>query len=266
VHPLFPQASEGTGLKSLADRPATAGEHDDALVSAREISAWSAAAEQRRRMDWLAISLPLDSSHLFARLPFNDAIRLAALVGTGRMTWTEVNAALNARIKLAITRLRAGPGDGSARLDPHEAWEQAQRSGEDEIWASYHAKCDAVFAEDSSAEGIGRWSTARMRDNELVLGRLRNERDRALAELSRRLGRQPPRQASTTSPSSAVTARMQLASAERDALRKLDASGFIGSQSMADAILDLAVPLAGSIEQQRGHLPRRAKHPDRRRG
>ena len=61
-------------------------------------------------MEWLAIGLPHNSSHLFGRLPFGDAVRLAALVGTGQMTWAEVNAALDAKIKLAIARERVGTG------------------------------------------------------------------------------------------------------------------------------------------------------------
>lgn len=199
-------------------------------------------------MEWLAIGLPHNGSHLFARLPFDDAIRLAALVGTGQLTWTEVNAALDAKIKLAVARLRAGSGDGVASSDPHDVWEAAQRAGEDDIWARYHAKCDAVFAADSTADELDRWSTEHIRHNERVLNRLRNERDRALAALSRRLGPQPPRQA-PASPHNPATRQTQLAVAERDALRKLDDSGFIGSQVMADAILDLAMPLAGIIER-----------------
>jgi hypothetical protein len=197
-------------------------------------------------MEWLAIGLPHNGSHLFARLPFDDAIRLAALVGTGRLTWTEIHAALDAKIKLAIARQRARSGDGFASCDPHEAWEAAQRTGEDDIWARYHARCDAIFAADSTADGIERWSREHIRNNEHVLNRLRNERDRALAALSRRLGPQPPRHA-PASPHNPAT--RQLAIAERDALRKLDDSGFIGSQAMADAILELATPLAGIIER-----------------
>ncbi len=199
-------------------------------------------------MEWLAIGLPHNGNHLFARLPFDDAIGLAALVGTGHLTWTEVNAALDAKIKLAIARLRTGSGDGFASCDPHEAWEAAQRAGEDDIWARYHARCDAVFAADSTVGGIDRWSSEHMRNNEHVLNRLRNERDRALAALSRRLGPQPPRQA-PASPHNPATRQTPLAIAERDALRKLDDSGFIGSQAMADAILELAAPLAGIIER-----------------
>lgn len=191
-------------------------------------------------MEWLAIGLPHNSSHLFARLPFDDAVQLAALVGTGQMTWPEVNAALDAKIKLAIAQLRGGR---RAPADPHEVWEDARRAGEDDIWARYHAKCDAVFADDATVDETDLWSTEAMRDREQVLNRLRDERDRALAALSRRLGPQPPRQTCTQPPA------MQFTASERDAVRKLDASGFVSSAQMIDAIRDLATPLAGSTMQ-----------------
>ncbi|MBA4096492.1 MAG: hypothetical protein C0484_06920 [Rhodospirillum sp.] len=188
-------------------------------------------------MEWLAIGLPHNSSHLFARLPFGDAIQLAALVGTGQMTWPEVNAALDAKIKLAIAQLRGAPAD------PHAAWEDARRASEDDIWARYHAKCDAVFADDATVDETDLWSTEALRAREQRLNRLRGERDRALAVLSRRLGDQPPRQTCSQPPA------MQLTASERDAVRKLDASGFVGSASMVHAIRDLAMPLAGSAVQ-----------------
>ena len=243
VHPLYPQVFEGTGLKSLPARSDTAGERSNATAPAQAISAWHAsAAEQRRRKEWLAIGLPHNSSHLFGRLPFGDAVRLAALVGTGQMTWAEVNAALDAKIKLAIAR---EPG-GQDALDPRETWEEAKRTAEDEIWARYHAKCDAVFAEDTDAVSTDPWSREQLRDRERILERLRSERDRALAALSRRMDPQVPRrEMSTARIEPAVIARTQLAATERDALRKLDASGFVGSQPMADAIRHLAMPLVG---------------------
>jgi hypothetical protein len=192
-------------------------------------------------MEWLAIGLPHNSSHLFARLPFGDAVQLAALVGTGQMTWPEVNAALDARIKLAIAQLRARRGEWRAPADPHEVWEDARRAGEDEIWAHYHAKCDAVFAGDTTAGETDLRTTEALRDREHMLDRLRGERDRALAILSCRLGPQPPRQACTTPRAPA----MDLTTSERDALRKLDASGFVSSTLMVEAIRSLATPLGG---------------------
>jgi hypothetical protein len=193
-------------------------------------------------MEWLAIGLPHNSSHLFARLPFGDAVQLAALVGAGQMTWPEVNAALDAKIKLAIAQLRARRGERRVPPDPHRVWEDARRAGEDEIWARYHAKCDAVFADGIAADETDLWSTETLRGREQMLDRLRGERDRALAILSCRLGPQPPRQTCMT-PRAPAT---ELTASERDALRKLDASAFVGSALMVDAICDLATPLAGS--------------------
>ena len=194
-------------------------------------------------MEWLAIGLPHNSSHLFARLPFGDAVQLAALVGTGQMTWPEVNAALDATIKLAVAQQSAGRGERRARADPHEAWEGARRVGEDEIWARYHAKCDAVFADDAAVDESDLWSSEDLRNREQMLNRLRSERDRALAALSCRLGDQPPRQTCTQPPA------MQLTAIERAALRNLDASGFVSSTLMVAVIRNLATPLAGSAMQ-----------------
>jgi hypothetical protein len=216
------------------------------VARSRANPAWQVATTERtRRMEWLAIGLPHNSSHLFARLPFGDAVQLAALVGAGQMTWPEVNAALDAKIKLAIAQLRTWRGERRAPADPHEAWEDARRAGEDEIWARYHAKCDAVFAGDATAEETDPWSIEALRDREQMLDRLRGERDRALAILSDRLGPQPPRQTCTTPRAPA----MELTAGERDALRKLDAGGFVSSTLMADAIQDLATPLAGTTMQ-----------------
>jgi hypothetical protein len=219
-----------------------AAEQANATAPARAISAWqTAAAEQRRRMDWLASGLPHNSSQLFARLPFGDAVRLAALVGTGQMTWAEVNGALDAKIKLAIARELGGGDDRSP--GPHEAWEAVRRTAEDEIWACYHAKCDAVFANDTVEASSDPWSRELLRDRERILNRLRGERDRALAALGRRMGTpvEGPRATGLG------RTRAQLAAHERDALSKLDASGFAGTQRMADAIRELAAPLAESF-------------------
>ena len=243
VYPLYPQTLERTGLNSTPPVSEATGEATPGVARSRANPAWQVSTTERaRRMEWLAIGLPHNSSHLFARLPFGDAVQLAALVGTGQMTWPEVNAALDAEIKLAIAQLRGGR---RAPADPHEAWEDARRTGEDDIWARYHAKCDAVFAVGRSADETDLWSTEALRDRERMLDRLRGERDRALATLSCRLGLQPPRQTCTTPRAPA----MELTASERDALRKLDASGFVSSALMADTIRDLATPLAGSTMQ-----------------
>jgi hypothetical protein len=246
VYPLYPQALERTGLNSPPPVSEATGEATPGVALSRANPAWQVSTTERtRRMEWLAIGLPHNSSHLFARLPFGDAIQLAALVGTGQMTWPEVNAALDAKIKLAIVQLRARHGERRAPADPHQVWENARRAGDDEIWARYHAKCDAVFADDASPDETDLWTTEAVRDRERMLDRLRGERDRALATLSCGLGPQPPRQTCTTLRAPA----MELTASERDALRKLDANGFVSSALMIDAIRDLATPLAGSTMQ-----------------
>ena len=241
VYPLYPQALERTGLKSPKPVSGVISDVTPDAARSRANPAWQVSTTERtRRMEWLAIGLPHNSSHLFARLPFGDAVRLAALVGTGQMTWLELNAALDGTIKLAIAQLR---GEGRAPADPHEAWEGTKRAGEDDIWARYHAKCDAVFADGATVDETDLWSREAMRDREQVLNRLRDERDRALGALSCRLDPQPPRQTCAQPPA------MQLTASERDAVRKLDASGFVSSALMVDAIWNLATPLAGSTVQ-----------------
>ena len=243
VYPLYPQTLAKTELNALSPISEPTGGSTSGPVRRQANPAWQVSTtESTRRMEWLAIGLPHNSSHLFARLPFGDAVRLATLVGAGQMTWPEVNAALDATIKLAVAQLRGGR---RAPADPHEAWEDARRAGEDEIWARYHAKCDAVFADDAPVDETDLWSREALRDREQILNRLRGERDRALAALSGRLGPQPPRQTCTAPQPPA----MQLTAIERDAVRKLDASGFVSSAQMVDAIWDLATPLAGSTMQ-----------------
>lgn len=232
---LHPQGIDQTGLKSRLAHGDAGRLRRQATAAARAISAWHGSpAEQRRRREWLATGLPHNSSHLFARLPFGDAIQLAALVGTGRMTWAEINAALDARIKLAVARQR-----GPYRTNPQEAWDTARHAREDEIWARYHGKCDAVFAEDAEDAAADPWCRDALRDREWMLDRLRAERDQALAALKRGMGA-PPRPA-------AGFARTQITTAESAALRKLDATGFVASAGMEDAIRRLAKPLADGV-------------------
>ena len=61
---------------------------------------------------------------------------LAALVGSGRMSWPELDAALDAMIKVAAAAAVGVPSSG----------EMGNRTVEDEIWARYHAQCDEVLA------------------------------------------------------------------------------------------------------------------------
>lgn len=244
VHPLFHQAFESTGLNSSApDR------HEVGADAARTGRGWANPAHhfretaQARRMDWLAIRLPHGNTRLFGRLPFGDAVRLAALVGTDQMSWPEVNAALDAMIKLAIAQLRAAPGEPPTASDAQPVREDARPTGEDEVWARYHAECDAIFANDMNDDAANMWSAEALRTRELRLNRLRDKRDRALATLVRRPDSPPPQRVHTAR-SGGVS---QLSATERDALSKLDASGFVASAAMADAIWTLAAPVAGAI-------------------
>ncbi len=240
VYPLYPQALEKTGLNSPPPVSATTGESTPCAARSRANPAWQVSTTERtRRMEWLAIGLPHNSSHLFARLPFGRR-RPARRPGRDRAD-DLARGQRRARCQdQAGDRTAAG---ARAPADPHAAWEGARRAGEDDIWARYHAKCDAVFADDATVDETDLWSTEALRAREQRLNRLRGERDRALAALSCRLGHQPPRQTCSQPPA------MQLTASERDAVRKLDASGFVGSASMVDAIRDLAMPLARSAVQ-----------------
>src|SRR5688572_21924496 len=124
VHPLFPQAFEGTGLKSLPARSDTTGERNDATAPAGNFCL----ARFRRRAEaakGMAGDRPSAQQQPLVRpAPFR---RRGAAGGPGQMTWAEVNAALDAEIKLAITRERGGQD----ALDPH-AWEEAKRRVEEE--------------------------------------------------------------------------------------------------------------------------------------
>ena len=142
-------------------------------------------------------------------------------------------------------RFRPSSARGARRAlsDPHKTGQDARQAGEDEIWAHYHAKCDAVFADDATADETDLWSTEALRHREQVLNRLRGERDRALAALSGRLRPQPPHHTCSRTPA------MQLTAIERNAIRKLGAKGFVGSAAMIDAIRDLAAPLADGTVQ-----------------
>jgi hypothetical protein len=196
----------------------------------------SAVAWRARYLEWMETSLPRTSTGLLARLPFGDAVKLAGLVGTGRMTWPEINAALDAMIKVAAADALDGEwieDDTAQRQDP------AKRISEDEIWARYHAQCDEVFATDARPTDTGAWSREQLWRTERILDRLRSARDRDLAALRRRLGSQP---------SHTAMSRVALSPAESAALDKLNATGFAGSEGMIAAIDSLAVEIAANSQ------------------
>lgn len=172
-------------------------------------------------------------------------MKLAALVGTGRMIWPEINAALDALIKLAAADALDGQGEERQAPPTQHA---AKRIAEDEIWARYHAQCDEVFANDPGPSDTGAWSPGQLWRTERILDRLRSARDRELAALGRRLGAQPPaRSGIRLTPSQAVVPWTELSPAERAALDKLDATGFIASEGMIAAIDDLVGEIAPAV-------------------
>jgi hypothetical protein len=208
-------------------------------------------------MQSLGSNLHRNSADLLPRLPFDDAVKLASLVGTGQMTWPEINAALDARIKLAMAdaldrqreQLDLPPPSSQQSdraWDAYCDWDEAKRNGEAEIWARYHAKCDAEFAGDTRFLDTGSRALEQLLDRERTLDGLRSVRDRELADLTRRLGPRPPR---PTCPVSPPRYRLQLTPVESDALSKLDASGFTGSADMIEAIDALAAEIADTASR-----------------
>jgi hypothetical protein len=182
-----------------------------------------------------------------SRLPFGDALALAALVGTGRMSWQEINAALAARMKLAaadeIRRRTESDGQCGGNVDACTEWGEAKRAAESEIWARYHAQCDTVFADHCDPMDIDSQSLELLFRRERILDRFRNARDRALANLGERLGPGPFASAQSN-PAQAALLRTRLSAAESAALGRLNETGFSESEQMREAIKKLAVETA----------------------
>jgi hypothetical protein len=181
-------------------------------------------------------SLPPTSTDLFPHLPFTDAVALAALVGTRRMTWPELDAALDAMIKLAAAKAFGVRSRGEA----------GKRTIEDEIWARYHAQCDEVFA--GSIGPTDSYPSEQLWHTERILDRLRSARDRELAAARRRMhARSCATAASEIRLEQSQAAGTELSPAERAALDKLDATGFIASASMVATIDDLVGEIDGTL-------------------
>jgi hypothetical protein len=244
----FPQLIENKGLKSREPRPKAMGERARAVVAVSLPPADSAdrdaAARWRRRyQEWMKAEVERRAgADLFARLPLEDAMKLAALVGIGRMTWQAVHAALDAMIKLAA----------ADALDEHSDEchaPSAERIAEGEIWARYHAQCDEVFAADGSAADTDERSPEQLWRRERILGRLRSARDCDLAAARRRMSTEPRSTLSaiTLTPLRATMPWTDLSPAESLALRRLDATGFLGSAGMQAAIESLAAEIADTI-------------------
>lgn len=234
----FPQPSENTGLKSSRAQwrviAGGAGADAHAEVAAASFAGRTATRGWRRRyLQRMEARLPRTSTDLFARLPFIDAVALAALVGTGRMTWPELNRALDAMIKLAAANAASGQ---CAKHPARSSGDTAKHTSEDEIWARYHAQCDEVFARSSPMDT---WSPEHLWRTERILERLRGARDRELSAVRRRVDAGP----STTA---ASEIRLELSPAENAALDKLNATRFIPSGSMVAAIDNLVSEIIGT--------------------
>jgi len=234
----FPQRPENTGLKSSRTqwRVIAGGAGADAHpeVATTSFAGRTATRGWRRRyLQWMEARLPRTGTDLFARLPFIDAVALAALVGTGRMTWPELTRALDALIKLTAAD---AVGGHCAKHPARSSGDAAKHTVEEEIWARYHAQCDEVFARSSPRDT---WSPEHLWRTERILERLRGARDRELAAVLRRLDAGP----STTA---ASEIRLELSPAENAALAKLNASGFIPSASMMAAIGNLVSEIIGT--------------------
>jgi hypothetical protein len=233
---LLPQTIEKMEVRSSRSRWRTAAARGEVFQLASpdpaDFAGRSATAQQARYLEWMTPVLPRTSTDLVPRLPFGDAIKLAALVGTGRMTWPEINAALDAMMKLAT----------ADALDEQGAWEETTQDGEAAIWARYHAQCDEVFASDAEDSDAGSWSHEQLWSRERTLDRLRSARDRELAALRRRSASP----ATTLKSSQTPAPRTQLTAAESDALDKLYATGFVASEDMMTAIDRLVGEIAGS--------------------
>ena len=198
----------------------------------------AAARWRRRYQEWMRAGVaPRPGADLFARLPFDDAMKLAALIGIGRMTWPEIHAALDAVIKLAVTDATDEQSD-ERRTSP-------ARIAEDEIWARYHAQCDEVFAGDVNLPDVNERSREQLWRRERILDRLRSARDCDLAASHRRMEAEPrsPLSAITSAPLQATTPWTDLSPAECAALYKLDATGFVGSAGMRAAIKSVAAEI-----------------------
>lgn len=236
------QRTENTGPKSLPTALRvvaggtllrTAGRPEAADLAGRN----AAVAWRRRYLEWLETGRARSSADLLPHLPLQDAVTLAALAGTGRMTWAEINAALDAMIK----RAAAHAHDGAAG-EPSAA-PSGKKTADDEIWARYHAQCDEVFAGASLPADKADGASAQLWRTERVLNRLRDARDRELAATRRRLDVPQSAAASSeirTTPSQAALPDTDLSPAEGAAVDRLHATGFKGSAAMMAAIGCLA--------------------------
>jgi hypothetical protein len=239
--------SSAPGEQSISRGDASALDPNDTADFASDRPA---IAERRQRPGG---NLRRSGVDLLPSLPLDDAVRLAALVGTGQAHWADVHAALAALIKLATSEALKGyrldmPSQPDEPWIASHDWNEAMQRGEGEVWARYNAKCDEAFADDDDPFERGPRALERMFKRERILDRLRAARDAELAELMQRLGPPPAAAASQclTHYQRAVL-RVQLTASEADAMTKLHALGFTASTGMMQVIRDFAGSMADHI-------------------
>jgi hypothetical protein len=201
------------------------------------------------------------SIDLFPRLSREDAVELEALAANGQITWGEINAALDAKMKQATVegllrdrrRLERKPQswlDADAARDSawekYNAWTRAWTAGESEIRARYDEKSSGLFREDP---GTGPAAMEKLLAQVKIKDDLDTDMQKELAELAQKLGPKPPMPSNAfyLPPWSTAFAWSRLTTTESEALEKLNATGFTGSANMERAINGLVGEITRTI-------------------
>ena len=214
------------------------------------------------------------SMDLFPRLSHQDASKLEALAASGQMTWPEIKAALDAKIKLVASdellrdrqQLERKPQswyEAEEAWDAYDDWKSTKAFGEMDILSRYSEKASEVYANNPVTE-TGPSALEHLLARERVVEDLARARDEELSVFAKKLGPQPPRSAkfpTVVAPWNIAFGLTRLTSSESEALEKLNAAGFTGSSNMDTAISGLVGEIAGNIvawyerEQQASQTP-----------
>jgi len=257
-----PDVDDSAVLSGAAPTAKTAAATDpDPINTAALAAAKLAVAEQKA---WIESNFRRTSGDLAATLPDADKAQLQALVDDGDMTWDDINAALDARIKQATNSLLTEQGDTLNQMPAswqasqdawgaYQSWNTAARDGKTAIYARYGEKFAEVMANDPGpTEGTDTdpQALAKLLAREGVLDRYRQVMNREIADLEERLGAQPPRPTTLPvgfNPYEMAQFEARLTSADTVAVAKLDAAGFTGSAALDDAVGRLAGEIAQNI-------------------
>lgn len=220
-----------------------------------------AVAEQKA---WIEDNFRRTSGDLLGALPESDRAQLQALVDDGKMTWDEINAGLDARIKRATDGLLTEQSSVLNKMpvswqasqnvwSAYQNWNVAARDGKAAIYARYGEKFAEVMANDPGpTEGTDTdpQALAKLLAREGVLDRYRQAMDQDIAALEQRLGAQPSRPTTLPvgfNPYEMAKFEARLTSTETVAEAKLDAAGFTGSAALGDALSRFAGEIAENI-------------------